>query len=197
MTFEQLQYYLRHLDSPVILLEGTRALPPEMSPRLTAVAGRLASAFPQARFRTGNAPGSDEAFAEGVARVSPERLEFILPQAGHRAGRMPAQSLRRAYTELPKVAEARIVDETLRSSPIYGQMLQKREQVPRLQASARYILRDTLKVTGLDAWGMSPASIGLFYVNEADPMKGGTGHTIRVCHSLEVPVVFQQVWLGW
>jgi len=30
-----------------------------------------------------------------------------------------------------------------------------------------------------------------------DPMAGGTGHTIRVCHQESVPVVFQTDWLEW
>ena len=42
-----------------------------------------------------------------------------------------------------------------------------------------------------------PATVGIFYVNRADPMKGGTGHTIRVCRKLGVPVAFQDEWRHW
>ena len=59
------------------------------------------------------------------------------------------------------------------------------------------MLRDTLKVTGDASSGLRPASVGIFYVNEADPMKGGTGHTIRVCRHQGVPVIFQQSWKQW
>ncbi len=33
--------------------------------------------------------------------------------------------------------------------------------------------------------------------NVVDPMKGGTGHTIRVCQRPGVPVVFQDEWMKW
>ena len=48
----------------------------------------------------------------------------------------------------------------------------------------------------MDRWAV-PARFGLFYVNAADPMKGGTGHTIRVCRRQGVPVAFQEDWMGW
>jgi hypothetical protein len=38
---------------------------------------------------------------------------------------------------------------------------------------------------------------GVFYVNEQTPLAGGTGHTIRVCRELGVPVAFQKEWREW
>lgn len=76
-------------------------------------------------------------------------------------------------------------------------MLAKREKVPSVGAKARYLLRDTLKVTGSPENGLPPATVGLFNVNAADSMKGGTGHTIRVCRRRGVPVAFQEEWMGW
>jgi|GEM_PF-5309308 len=46
-----------------------------------------------------------------------------------------------------------------------------------------YLLCDTLKVTGSESVGLVPASLGRFFVNEADPTGGGTGHAIRVCEA--------------
>ena len=66
-----------------------------------------------------------------------------------------------------------------------------------LQESRCYLLRDTLKVIGSAEAGLSPATAGVFYVNEADPLTGGTGHTIRVCLECRIPVVFQAVWREW
>ena len=44
---------------------------------------------------------------------------------------------------------------------------------------------------------LSPATVGLFYVDPASSLSGGTGHTIRVCQQQGVPVVFQDDWVDW
>lgn len=44
----------------------------------------LAEKFPRLRFRSGNAPGSDEAFSNGIAAVDPTRLEIVAPYVSHR-----------------------------------------------------------------------------------------------------------------
>ena len=64
-------------------------------------------------------------------------------------------------------------------------------------ARAAYRLRDTLKVVGAPEVGRAPAVAGLFYVDERDPLSGGTGHTIRVCNRLRVPVALHHTWLQW
>lgn len=197
MTCDELQTILGKIEAPVILLEGTRALPVGDAAKLEAVARRLAEAFPQARFRTGNAEGADAAFARGVAAVDPARLEYVLPYGGHRKNALATKSYQITLTDLPKVAEERAARDTAEASPAYGSMLAKREKVPSVGAKARYLLRDTLKVTGAPENGLPPATVGLFYVNAADPMKGGTGHTIRVCRRRGVPVAFQAEWMGW
>ena len=79
MNYTDFSKLISEAGSPVVLLEGTRELPAEQAPRLTALAAHLARTFPHVNFRTGNAKGSDEAFAAGVASVDPKRIEFILP----------------------------------------------------------------------------------------------------------------------
>lgn len=197
MTCEELQMILGKADAPVILLEGTRALPEGDAAKLEVIARRLAEAYPRARFRTGNAEGADAAFARGVATVDPERLEYVLPYGGHRKKALASKSYQITLTDLPKVAEDRAARDTAEASPAYGSLLAKRETVPSVGAKARYLLRDTLKVTGSPENGLPPATVGLFYVNIRDPMKGGTGHTIRVCRRRGVPVAFQEDWMGW
>jgi hypothetical protein len=73
----------------------------------------------------------------------------------------------------------------------------KRETIPRLQAKARYLVRDTVKVTGSASGELAPATVGIFYVRPGNPLQGGTGHTIRVCHAHGVPVALQADWLLW
>ena len=67
---------------------------------------------------------------------------------------------------------------------------------PRLRAKASYLLRDTLKVLG-HGGRLAPPGTGFFYVNPEDAMAGGTGHTIRVCQQLGVPVILHKDWLEW
>jgi hypothetical protein len=65
------------------------------------------------------------------------------------------------------------------------------------RALAAYLLRDTIKVIGCEDLGLAPADFGIFYVRASDPMKGGTGHTIRVCRERGVPVLTQDQWMSW
>lgn len=64
---------------PVILVEGVRALPEADRAIVVACGVWLARTFPHAVFRTGNADGTDTAFAEGIVQVDPTRLQYVLP----------------------------------------------------------------------------------------------------------------------
>ena len=197
INYESFRELVERHDRPVLLIEGTRSLPEADRPKLVALGTALARAFPRARFRTGNAEGADEAFAEGVARVDAGRIEYVLPYGRHRQEKMADISYRIALTEIPRVAEERAAYETGRSSPKYSVMLAKRHVVPQLRAKSRYLLRDTLKVIGAAESGLPPATVGVFYANPMNPMQGGTGHTIRVCQQQGVPVVLQNEWFTW
>ncbi len=198
MTYTEFTKLVSATEAPIVLLEGTRALPPAQAPYLTALAAHLAHTFPQARFRTGNAKGSDEAFAAGVAEVDASRLEFVLPYASHRRGRRPVDSVATAIDEIPSARVQEVVDATLEASPQYRRVAvnyRKRKTHPRQRATAQLILRDTLKVTGSES--LSRPVAGIFFVNVADAGGGGTGHTMRVCHTQGVPVINQFEWLKW
>ncbi len=197
IAFEQFCQLLAERERPVVLLEGTRDLPDADSPILILFGQFVAETFPLAIFRTGNAKGSDEAFAKGVQAVDPARLQYVLPYAGHRKRGGESASYRIALTELPRVAEDRAAYQTAQSSPQYRSMMDKRDSVPSLKSKAGYLIRDTLKVTGAEEAKLAPATVGIFYVNQYDPMKGGTGHTIRVCLGQGVPVAYQTEWMTW
>jgi hypothetical protein len=68
MTYKEYLDTLTPLSKEIILLEGTRKLMDADAPKLTALAQQLAAQYPNTIFRTGNATGSDEAFAKGVSR---------------------------------------------------------------------------------------------------------------------------------
>jgi hypothetical protein len=198
MNYTDFSNLLARAESPVVLLEGTRELPASQAPRLTALAAHLARAFPRARFRTGNATGSDEAFAAGVASVDATRLELVLPYSTHRSHQRPAGSPATAIDDIPSARVQEVVDATLEVSPQYERVAVNYRQIkthPRQRATAQLILRDTLKVTGTD--DIPPPVAGIFYVHAADPDRGGTGHTMRVCRARGVPVINQFQWLEW
>ncbi len=198
MTYAELSNLLSGAESPVVLLEGTRELPASTAPFLTALATHLARTFPHARFRTGNAKGSDEAFAAGVASVDATRLEFVLPYSTHRSKQRPTESPVTAIDDISSARVQEVVDATLQASPQYERVAvnyRHDKTHPRQRATAQLILRDTLKVTGTE--DMPRPVAGIFFVHAADPDRGGTGHTMRVCRAQGVPVINQFHWLEW
>ncbi|MCA0269286.1 MAG: hypothetical protein LCH53_08725 [Bacteroidetes bacterium] len=197
-TLDAFTAWLNAIATPVVLLEGTRGLSPENAPRLTDLAERLARMSPAARFRTGNAPGSDSAFAEGVARVDASRLEYVVPYPSHRSRYRAPGSRLVALAEVEDGQLADLLQLTREASPQYGsfrtEMLDGSAN-PKTRATARLLLRDTLKVTGNSTWAVPVA--GFFYVNPARPTTGGTAHTMRVCQVRGIPVYTQAVWGRW
>lgn len=185
---------------PVLLVEGTRALPEADRNTVVAVGRMLAERLPGVVFRSGNAEGSDTAFAEGVAAVDPTRMEYIITHEAMGRKRRVPRCRAVALTELPRVEEGPVGEYTVAASPGTKGLVEAyrtRGRMGPLGARAAYLLRDTLKVVGNEEAGLAPAVAGLFYVNEADPFAGGTGHTIRVCLAREIPVVFQSRWRKW
>ncbi len=190
--------YLRTSIRPSCSWKAREIFRSDQAPRLTALAAHLAHTFPHARFRTGNAKGSDAAFAAGVVSVDATRLEFVLPYATHRSRERPAESPALAIDDISSTRVQEVVEATLSASPQYERVAvnyRRRKTHPRQRATAQLILRDTLKVTGTD--DMPPPIAGIFYVNAADPDRGGTGHTMRVCRARGVPVIDQFTWLEW
>ena len=198
MNFTDFSKLISEASSPVVLLEGTRELPAEDAPRLALLAEYLARTFPHVRFRTGNAKGSDEAFAAGVVRVDPKRIEFVLPYAGHRSKNRPVESPTTSIDDISSDRLQEVVDATVSVSPQHERTAvnyRKKQVHPRQRATAQLILRDTLKVTGTET--MQKPVAGIFFVHAAAPDRGGTGHTIRVCRDQGVPVLTQSDWQYW
>ena len=195
-SFGEFLASMRGIDSPVILLEGSRKVSEEHAPLLTKLGSRLARALPGARFRSGNAEGSDTLFAEGVQSVDPARMQVVTPYVGHRKKNLHPRYEVCALSEVSAVQERALADASSEATPGNRSLMEKRNTHPRLGAKAKYLLRDTLKVVGDPENGLAPATVGLFYTGE-DPMKGGTGHTIRVCQQEQVPFVLFRQWSRW
>lgn len=199
-SLADLDALIGNTENPVILVEGIRALPEEHIETVKARGSLIASRYPKAFLRTGNAPGTDAAFAEGVARVAPDRLQVVLPYTGHRKKYLFSGSSAYALDGLSKAAEDRITAATSEMNRDVARLAELYRQSGRSTAAgnkAAYLLRDTLKVLGAAEANLTPATVGIFYVNEDDPLAGGTGHTVRVCVQHQVPVVFQGEWMGW
>lgn len=198
MILSKIKTLLSGVSLPILLLEGTRKVPDSLRPVLTATARRLAETFPQATFRSGNAPGADEAFALGVAAVPGARLELILPTPGMGRARRPAAAACISLHDLPDSERRHLAEASTRATPdchrLFHLFLHGPANNPAYGKSL-YLVRDALKVLGSPALGLPPATAALFYTNPASPTTGGTGHTIRLCQQNHVPVLTQETWM--
>jgi hypothetical protein len=195
----QLQPLLSRTTTPVILLEGTRQLPAEKRQALVDVGQRLAQAFPQAIFRSGNAAGTDEAFAAGVATVPGSKLQLVLPTPGMGRSRRPAFATCLALEDLPQAERHHLTRESLAASPENHRLFDlylRGQSGNAAYAKAQYLVRDALKVHGSTALQLASATVALFFIHNLDLTSGGTAHTIRLCERQEVPVFTQLDWLA-
>jgi hypothetical protein len=156
----------------------------------------LAGRFPQLKFRSGNASGSDEAFTAGVLAISPERLQIIAPYASHRKRQRHPLALYESPESLSTEALEHVKVMTIAASPGNKGLVACYQRGGKLGSQAACLIRDTLKVAGI-AGKVDPPTAALFYIDPANPEAGGTGHTIRVCRNANVPVVFQDCWESW
>lgn len=179
----------------IILLEGKRNVAPDDEWALERLGRLLAGTMNRARFRSGNAPGSDALFAAGVSVIDASRMEVIVPYAGHRKETSKGYLIH-ALDELDLAAEPEIVYHS-------KQHRNAEKFVDRYVAGSRdgnamkaaYIIRDTVKVLGAE--GIPPATFGLFYDDLQHPGTGGTGHTMSVCKEAGIPLLDQRVWMEW
>lgn len=186
--------------SIVVLLEGRRNVLTEDRSKLVSLGKMLAERLPLATFRSGNAEGSDQAFAEGVASVNAERIQLITPSTSHRLKYRPEGAYSVSLDEVLNAEEPEVYYETSKKATPKNERLVdyfQTEPDSRNSAKARYLIRDTVKVLGSNANGLQPTSIGLFYTDAKDKYAGGTGHTIRVCEQNNVPVITQIDWFKW
>jgi hypothetical protein len=196
MTYSEFHATIQAQPDSIVLLEGRRSIPPDGIRQATALAQRLASEFPQLRFRSGNAAGTDETFSVSVAQVDPSRLQVVVPYPSHRKS---ARVLGASYTSLEELQpeeDALIVAKTLAATPAHKGLIAMRGKKGALGAKAAYLLRDTMKVMGYSENFPRPVA-AFFWIDPAEPHAGGTGHTIRVCRQEGVPCVFQDEWGSW
>jgi hypothetical protein len=182
-------------EGSVVLLEGKRTVTESDIEKLISLGKLLASKTKHILFRSGNASGADYYFSCGVASVNPKRLQSIIPYRNHR------QRENNAYYTI-SLDEINIVNEP---DVIYQSKFNKKTEnlidnyvsgnVNRFTIKSAYILRDTVKVIGTT--NINPADFGIFYDDLANPMSGGTGHTMKICTHNSIPFINQSVWFNW
>ena len=183
---------------PVVLLEGSRDLPAEVQAVMARLAEQVMKAFPTRIARSGNADGSDQAWARGVNAVAPERLQLILPVPGYKRGAWADGNQTLALQEAPAeyaVAARELTREHYTSGRRSGAAAY--DGLPDYKQN--YLDRDALKVLGVPDYRgrQQKAAAALFYLNPSKPGGGGTGHTLRLCEAKRVPYFLSEDWLGW
>ena len=147
-------------------------------------------------FRSGNAPGADFHFSKGVIRIDPRRLAVIKPFAAHRTA-AALTSRQRSLDNIDSDDEESILTLSRINKKDAGLIDYDRSSKSGVLApKTRYILRDTLKVTGAGDL-IKKASFALFYDDYENPESGETGRTMMVCRKCGVPFVDQSVWMKW
>ncbi len=175
---------VRAVKTPVILVEGTRNLLDKDRPKLVPFAEIIARVFPDAKFRTGNATGADEAFAEGIRNIDPNRTQYVLPYKTYEKKKIDPQSKVYSLEAVPDPEAEGIYRQTMKASPEVANLIKlymKLRVRNRSTVKALYLIRDALKVVGSKALSLAPTTAEIFYVDPERPFSGGTAHTIRLC----------------
>lgn len=193
MTLEE---FIKKYDyeNSIVLLEGKRKVLQEDSEKLFALGKRLASKTSKIVFRSGNAPGADQHFSEGVAAVDNSRLQVITPYAGHRRKtNLAYDTIDVCALNIPEDPEVILQSKNKKNQKLIDQYIAGERD--KFSIKAAYIIRDTVKAIGTK--NIKPASFGIFYDDLINPKAGGTGHTMKVCEENNIPIVNQEVWFGW
>lgn len=199
MKFDAFKNYINTFSQPVILLEGTRKISEKDYQKLIMFGSFIAEQIPDCMFRSGNAIGSDDAFATGVRKVADDRIQLVLPTSDSGKTRLKPQDYKVALEEISFAEEQQIIYESNKATPKNKSLFDayKNKQEGRMLQKSLYLLRDTMKVIGSKEKRLDRITAGLFYVNEGDPESGGTGHTVRVCRQNNIPILTQEIWMNW
>lgn len=197
-SFDDFARAVSGAPSPVVLLEGSRDVPAAVQNVMERLATHLLRRFPTMIARSGNAEGSDQAWARGVNAVAPNRLNLVLPVRNYkRVAIAPGNDVLPLDDAPPPATEAAL--RLTRDHYAFGSRQGARAFDPLPAYKKNYLIRDALKVLG--AGGppapRAKATAALFYLNPAKAGGGGTGHTVRLCEAAAVPYFLADDWLTW
>jgi hypothetical protein len=182
-------------EGAIVLLEGKRKVKGEDQEKLSRLGKMLAEKTTHILFRSGNAEGSDAFFSKGVCSVDAKKLQVITPYTNHRAQQNLAfETIALDQLDLEQeqeVIEASVINK--KNKNMIRQYLKGEHKM--LKIKGAYLIRDTIKAIGTRK--IKPASFGVFYDDLEEPKSGGTGHTMMICESNNIPFVDQRPWFGW
>ena len=183
---------------PVVLLEGSRNAPATIQARMEQLAAHLMRTFPSLIARTGNAEGSDQAWARGVNRIDPKRLQLVLPVPHYKAESIAAANEVAVLQEVPP-EDYGPAKALTREHYEYGSSKGPAAYDPLPPFKKTYLDRDALKVLGHTNYSgrRQKATTALFYLDPNKSNGGGTGHTLRLCEAQRVPYFLAEDWLSW
>ena len=183
---------------PVVLLEGSRNAPAEILSKMEQLAAHLMRTFPSLIARTGNAEGSDQAWARGVNRIDPKRLQLVLPVPHYKAESIAAANEVAVLQEVPP-EDYGAAKALTREHYEYGSSRGPAAYDPLSPFKKTYLDRDALKVLGHTNYSgkRQKATTALFYLDPNKRSGGGTGHTLRLCEAQRVPYFLAEDWLSW
>ena len=157
-----LQQFIDEYNYPgaVILLEGKRNVLSEDVRWLKNLGYLLAKRMPLATFRSGNAPGSDAYFAEGVSLIDAARMQVIVPYSGHRKQSSDGYQIY-SLDDIAIAAEPEVLYHS-RQNKSHEKFVDRYAagNRDRYTIKASYIIRDTVKVVGAE--GIAAATFGSF-----------------------------------
>lgn len=182
-------------EGAIVLLEGKRAVKKEDEELLIRLGQLLASQTNYITFRSGNAPGADELFCKGVSKIDLARIQLVIPNKEHRKkSRIGVEAI--SLDEINLLNESEVVYQS-KNNVKTKNLVERYVNGYRdsITNKAAYIIRDTVKVLGVN--GIAPANFGIFYDNLENPFKGGTGHTMKICQTNNIPIINQNTWKKW
>lgn len=192
-----LSAFISQYDFPgsIVLLEGKRVVRPEDMNKLITLGRLLASQTEHIKFRSGNAPGADEFFSEGVRETDIGRLQIIKPYRTHRAAAEQTKDVV-SLDDVNMVQEEGLIKASAvneRTERLVSHYVKGTRSF--ISMKAAYLIRDTMKVVGAE--GLPAANFAIFYDSLTKPLSGGTGHTMHVCIQNNVPWIDQRIWMNW
>jgi len=182
----------------VVLLEGSRNLPVEIQSGMEQLAAHLMRTFPSLIARTGNAEGSDQAWARGVNRIDPKRLQLILPIPRYKEASIAPANEVAVLQEVPP-EDYGAAKALTREHYEYGSSRGPTAYDPLPPFIKTYLDRDALKVLGHTNYSgkRQRATAALFHLDPNKRNGGGTGHTLRLCEAQRGPYFLSEDWLNW
>ncbi len=179
----------------ILLFGGKRDVRDGDQATIASLGRLLGASTKHMLFRSGNAIGADELFSKGIVEHAPTRLQVVVPYAGHRALKNVAYETI-SLDQLNLASEPEVSYQSLQNQntkfPVKEYLQGKRDN---LAMKGSYIIRDTVMVIG--AQGVERAHCALFYDDLQNPRTGGTGHTMNVCKTNDIPFLDQCIWLNW